>query len=55
MPNTGYFIQQMTRRDAGTLFDEGADKNGVALPIVNKIPLLSQVGSSENSFSILYI
>ena len=37
MPNKGYFIQQITRRGAGTLFDEGVGKDKVATFNVNNL------------------
>ena len=37
MPNKGYFIQQITRRGAGTLFDEGVGKDKVATSSVNSL------------------
>lgn len=56
VPNTGYFIQQITRRDAGTLFDEGTDKNRAAIPIVNKKAACARKRAAQkNSFYILYI
>ena len=54
MPNTGCFIQQITRRDAGTLFDEGMDKNRATIPIVNKKAACSRKRAAQkNSFSFL--
>lgn len=61
MPNKGYFIQQMTRRGAGTLFDEGRGKDKEVISNVNdfsrkKSRLLSKAGGSEKQlFYILYI
>ena len=37
VPNKGYFIQQITRRGAGTLFDEGVGKDKVATSNVNNL------------------
>ena len=61
MPNKGYFIQQMTRRDAGTLFDEGRNKNRAAIFNVNrffrivKSRLLSKAGGSEKQLFFIYM
>ena len=56
VPNAGYFIQQITRREAGTLFDEGTDKNRAAIPIVNKKPPALESGRLRETTSLsLYI
>ena len=54
MPNVGYCIQQMTRRNAGTLFDEGTDKNRAVILIV-KLPLALESGQLDDYTYVQYI
>lgn len=60
MPNKGYFIQQMTRRGAGTLFDEGRGKDKVVISNVNnflakKAAYSRKQAAQKNSFFIYCI
>lgn len=59
MPNKGYFIQQMTRRGAGTLFDEGRGKDKVVISNVNnflakKAACSRKRAAQKNSFFMYY-